>query len=87
MSLQKKVKIIETPLDGGKLGDTKEVSETSYVVYIHPEHPNARSRMNTVIHEALHVADFDGLSEKKVRLLTAYVAECLWRQGYRRTRK
>jgi hypothetical protein len=40
--------------------------------------------MNTVVHEALHVADFDGLSESKVRQLTAYVVECLWREGYRR---
>lgn len=87
MSLQKKVKIIEMPLDGGKLGDTYQVSDDSYRVYIHPVHPNPRSRMNTVIHEALHVADWDGLSERKVRLLTAYVTECLWRQGYRRTRK
>jgi hypothetical protein len=43
--------------------------------------------MNTVVHESLHAADWDGLSERKVRQLTAYVVECLWRQGYRRTRK
>jgi hypothetical protein len=84
MPLKKKLRIIETPLEGGKLGDTKEVNETSYVVYIHPEHCSPRSRMNTVVHEALHVADFDGLSESKVRQLTAYVVECLWREGYRR---
>jgi hypothetical protein len=42
--------------------------------------------MNTVVHEGLHVADFDGLSERRVRLLTAYVVECLWREGYRRVK-
>lgn len=87
MSLKKRMRIIETPLDGGKLGDTKQVEEDSYVLYIHPVHPNPRSRMNTVVHEALHAADWDGLSERKVRQLSAYVVEALWRQGYRRTRK
>jgi len=87
MSLKKRIKIIETPLDGGKLGDTKQVEDDSYIVYIHPVHCSPRSRMNTVVHESLHAADWDGLSERKVRQLTAYIVECLWRQGYRRTKK
>ena len=87
MSLKKRMRIIEMPLDGGKLGDAKQVEEDSYVLFIHSKHPNPRSRMNTVVHEALHAADWDGLSERKVRQLSAYVVEALWRQGYRRTRK
>jgi hypothetical protein len=27
------------------------------------------------------------LSERRVRLLTAYVVECLWREGYRRVKQ
>lgn len=84
MALKKRIRIIEMPLDGGKLGDTEQVHDDAYNIFIHPVHPNPRSRMNTVIHEALHAADWDGLSERKVRQLSAYVVECLWRQGYRR---
>lgn len=87
MALKKKVRIREEVPPGNKLGETEEVAEDTYIIRISPNHCSERSRMNTVVHESLHAADFDGLSERRVRLLTAYVVECLWREGYRRTIK
>jgi hypothetical protein len=86
MSLKKKIRIREVRTPNNELGLTSEIGEDHYLVRIHPDHCSERSRMNTVVHEGLHVADFDGLSERRVRLLTAYVVECLWREGYRRVK-
>jgi len=86
MSLKKSIKIREVKTPNNELGLTSEVGEDQYLVRINPVHCSERSRMNTVVHEGLHVADFDGLSERRVRLLTAYVVECLWREGYRRVK-
>ena len=85
MSLKKKVKIREVHLPEPKLGDTSKEGE-SYVIRISPKHYSERSRMNTTVHEALHVGDWD-LTEKHIRTLTAYVVDVLWREGYRRTEK
>ena len=85
MALKKRIQIREQALGGRLLGQAiKEGNQ--YTIRINKRHGTERSRMNTVIHEALHVGDFD-LTEKKVRELTAVVTEVLWREGYRRPRK
>lgn len=57
-----------------------------YTILISKKHKNEKSRLNTVVHEALHVGDFE-LTEAEVRRLTSVVTEVLWRENYRRTRK
>lgn len=54
-----------------------------YTIRINARHSSEKSRLNTVVHEALHVGDFD-LTEARVRSLTSVVTEVLWREGYRR---
>lgn len=54
-----------------------------YTIRINSKHRTEKSRMNTVVHEALHVADFD-LTEAHVRSITSVVTEVLWREKYRR---
>jgi hypothetical protein len=83
MPLKKKIRIKEVPLPDRRLGDCSKDGDT-YRIRINPNHYSERSRLNTAIHEALHAADWDGLSEKRIRTLTAYVVEVLWREGYRR---
>lgn len=58
----------------------------SYTIRINSNHGTERSRLNTVVHEALHVGDFD-LTEAHVRSLTSVVTEVLWREGYRRIKQ
>ena len=55
-----------------------------YTILISKKHKTEKSRLNTVVHEALHVGDFS-LTEAEVRRLTSVVTEVLWRENYRRT--
>jgi hypothetical protein len=55
-------------------------------IRIDRKHRGERSRLNTLVHEALHIGDME-ISEAKVRHLTAVVVEALWRQNYRRVRE
>lgn len=57
-----------------------------YTILISKHHRTEKSRMNTVVHEALHVGDFE-LTEADVRRLTSVVTEVLWREGYRRIKQ
>jgi len=57
-----------------------------YTILISKSHRTEKSRLNTVVHEALHVGDFE-LTEADVRRLTAVVTEVLWREGYRRVKQ
>lgn len=85
MALKKKVKIREVALPDPKLGDATREGN-NYVIRISPAHYSEKSRLNTTVHEALHVGDWD-LSERHIRTLTAYVVDVLWREGYRRIQK
>lgn len=85
MGLKKKIEIREVRLPEPKLGDASKEGDR-YVIRISPNHYNERSRLNTAVHEALHVGDWD-LTEKHIRALTACVVSVLWRQGYRRVKK
>lgn len=42
-----------------------------------------QKRLEVVIHEALHLADWS-MSERKVKYRAKYIADVLWRQGYRK---
>lgn len=82
--LKKRIKIVEMNLNKHKdLGQAEPTGSDTYVIRIHNNHKTEKSRLNTVVHEALHCGDFD-MSERKVRELTAVVVNVLWRQRYRR---
>lgn len=84
---KKKLKIVEADLTAKDCwGEAKPLGGKRYLIRIDPDHKTERSRLNTLVHESLHCADYEGLSEAKVRHLTAVVVEALWRQGYRRVR-
>lgn len=83
---KKKLKIVETDLTAVDCwGQAKPLGGKRYLIRIDPDHKTERSRLNTVVHEALHCGDME-LPEGKVRHLTAVVVEALWQQGYRRVR-
>lgn len=82
MPLKKKIKIKEARLGGRLLGQAIKEGDR-YTIRINARHSSEKSRLNTVVHEALHVGDFD-LTEARVRSLTSVVTEVLWREGYRR---
>lgn len=86
MPLKKKIKIKEAKMGGHLLGQAIKEGD-DYTILISKSHRTEKSRLNTVVHEALHAADFDGLSERKVRQLTSVVTEVLWREGYRRVKQ
>jgi hypothetical protein len=82
MPIKKKIKIREVKMRKHLLGEAVKEGDR-YTININTEHRTEKSRMNTVVHEALHVADFD-LSEAHVRSITSVVTEVLWREKYRR---
>jgi hypothetical protein len=85
MALKKKIKIKEARMGRRLLGQAIKEGD-SYTIRINSHHGTERSRLNTVVHEALHVGDFD-LTEAHVRSLTSVVTEVLWREGYRRIKQ
>jgi KaiC/GvpD/RAD55 family RecA-like ATPase len=85
MALKKKIKIKEAKMRGHLLGQAIKEGD-DYTILISKHHRTEKSRMNTVVHEALHVGDFE-LTEADVRRLTSVVTEVLWREGYRRIKQ
>ena len=85
MPLKKKIKIKEARLGSRLLGEAIKDGDR-YTIRINARHTSEKSRLNTVVHEALHVGDFD-LTEAHVRKLTSVVTEVLWREGYRRVKQ
>ena len=51
-------------------------------IVVDPRQPE-KEKLNTLIHEAIHLADFD-IPEAKVIRLANKAAEVVWKQGYRR---
>jgi hypothetical protein len=82
MPLKKKIRIREAKMRKQLLGEAIKEGDR-YTIRINKDHRTEKSRLNTVVHEALHVGDFD-LTEAHVRKLTAVVTEVLWRENYRR---
>ena len=80
----KKFKIVEDDLsEDNDWGQTSKVGSQFYEIIIEQKHPNERARLDTLIHEALHVADWK-MSERKVIAMASVLTTALWRQGYRR---
>ena len=81
---RKKFRIIEEDLtDSDDWGQTNKTGSNSYEITIDKNHETERDRLDTLVHEALHVADWY-MSERKVVSLAKIVTDALWRQGYRR---
>lgn len=73
-------KVVERPL--GRERARGQAIALYNLIEIDPRQTE-RARLNTLIHEALHLGDW-GLSETKVIKLSGKVASVLWAQGYRR---
>lgn len=82
--IKKKFKIVEADLTKDKDdGQLYHVSPRVFKVVIHKKHRSERERLDTVIHECVHIGDLRA-PERKVRHMSAIITEALWRQGYRR---
>jgi len=79
---KKRFTIKETNL-AADWGQAEALGGNRFVIRIDRKHRSERSRLNTLVHEAAHIAAMD-TSEAKVRHLTAVIVEALWRQNYRR---
>lgn len=78
--------VIERPMKTA-LG-LAEQERRSHRVTIHPNQ-GERSRLNTLVHECLHLGDWSygrkkDLSETHIDRMASKVARVLWSQGYRR---
>jgi hypothetical protein len=73
-------KVIVRPLPGDICGLACKADNT---IEIDPGISSDRSLLEVYVHEALHLADWK-LSERKVKFRAKYIAEVLWKQGYRK---
>jgi hypothetical protein len=81
---KKKFKIVESNLSKDKDdGQLYHEGSKKFTIVIDKNHRSERERMDTLVHECLHVGDLRA-SERKVRHMAAIITEALWRQGYRR---
>lgn len=81
--------MIERPMKSA-LG-LAEQSGRKHRITIHPNQ-GERSRLNTIIHECLHLGDWSygkqrDISESHINRMASKVARVLWAQGYRRIQK
>jgi hypothetical protein len=77
----KKVKIVERKLGRERADGQANIIERT--IEIDPTVSEER-RVVVMVHEALHLADWD-LPEDKVTQLAEFVGPILWKHGYRRT--
>jgi len=81
---KKKFKIVEADLKEYKdNGQLYHIGAKLFKIVIDNKHRSERERMDTLIHECVHIGDLRA-SERKVRHMSAIITEALWRQGYRR---
>jgi hypothetical protein len=73
-------KIIVRPLPGNTAGLACKVDNT---IEIDPDIKKEKDVLETYAHEALHLADWR-LTERKVKYRANYIAEVLWKAGYRK---
>jgi len=73
-------KVIVRPLPGNIGGLACKADNT---IEIDPDIATAKGSLEVMVHEALHLADWK-MSERKVKYRAKYIAEVLWRQGYRK---
>ena len=80
---KRKPKIVEKKLGKEYLGQAYLGEDRAEV---DPRHRTEYSRMNTVIHELLHLIAPD-LAESRIKTITGYVTFGLWKENYRRVRQ
>jgi hypothetical protein len=81
--IPKKIKVLER-----KLGQEHALGQAWMDTLEIEIDPRQRSKvyLNTLIHEALHIAD-PKMSETKVRKLSGILTQVLWQQNFRRIMK
>lgn len=82
MALPKRVRIVEEDL--GKERAWGMCFYSKALIKIHPFQPE-ESRLDTLVHELLHMACPDW-SEKKISRYATFLAKELWKDGYRRSK-
>lgn len=82
MGLPKRVRIVEEDLSKEKAWGMCFYSKG--LIKIHPHQPE-ECRLDTLVHELLHMACPDW-SEKKVSRYATFFAKQLWKDGYRRSK-
>ena len=89
----KSLKIVERELlhKGRRYYGLAEYNDGHCKISIDPViHRGAKERLNTLVHEALHVGDWlcnreKDLNETEVDIIAFNICDILWKQGYRRT--
>jgi hypothetical protein len=86
----KSITVVERKLrhKGKKYYGLAELEDGNAVISIHPQQP-AKEKMNSLIHEALHISDWllkkdKDLNETEVNHMASLICNVLWKQGYRR---
>ena len=79
---RKAVKVIDAKLCRQRCIGLAIEEDGRQTIVVDPRQPE-KERLNTLIHEAIHLADFD-IPEAKVIRLANKAADVVWKQGYRR---
>ena len=82
---KKAVKVVDAKLGRHRCIGLAIEEDGKQTIVVDPRQPE-KERLNTLIHEAIHLADFD-IPEAKVIRLANKAAEVVWQQGYRRPAK
>jgi len=82
---RRKVKVVTAKLGRQRCIGLAIEEDGKQTIIVDPRQPE-KERLNTLIHEAIHLVDFD-IPESKVIRLANKAAAVLWKQGYRRTIK
>lgn len=80
----RRIKIIER-----KLGRERAIGQATHgedKIEIDPRHPRSRDRLDTVVHEVIHLIA-PHLSEEVVIAHAATLSDTLWRDGWRRVER
>ena len=79
---RKAVKVVVAKLGRQRCIGLAIEEDGKQTIVVDPRQPE-KERLNTLIHEAIHLADFD-IPEAKVIRLANKAADVVWQQGYRR---
>lgn len=79
---RKPVKVVVAKLGRQRCIGLAIEEDGKQTIVVDPRQPE-KERLNTLIHEAIHLADFD-IPEAKVIRLANKAADVVWQQGYRR---
>lgn len=81
---RRKVKVVTAKLGRHRCIGLAIEKNGKQTIIVDPRQPE-KEMLNTLIHEALHLVDFD-IPEAKVIRLANKAADVVWSQGYRRTK-